>query len=142
MATLTVEILSPEAALWRGNATALVARSSEGNFTILAQHTAMVGDLVSCVVRVQTSEGEIAFAVHGGYFQVTPGAEEGETLATVLAGVAERVSDINAERAQSAKERAQTRLTSGEYADELEKLVVLADLARAELRLEAVSQYA
>jgi F-type H+-transporting ATPase subunit epsilon len=142
MATLTVEILSPEAALWRGNATALVARSSEGNFTILAQHTAMVGDLVASVVRVQTSEGEIAFAVHGGYFQVTPGVEEGETLATVLAGVAERVSDINAERAQSAKERAQARLTSGEYAEELEKLQVLADLARAELRLEAVSQYA
>jgi len=70
MATLKVEIVSPEAALWVGEATALIARSSDGEFTILPQHTATVGDIVSGVVRVQTSEGELGFAVHGGYFQV------------------------------------------------------------------------
>ena len=53
MATLKVEILSPEAALWSGTATALVARSSEGDFTVLAEHTATVGDVSSSVVRVR-----------------------------------------------------------------------------------------
>jgi len=95
MAILTVEIVSPEKALWAGEANALIARSSEGNFTILPQHTPTVGDIVSSVVRVDTAEGEIAFAVHTGYFQVGPGLAEGETLATVLAGVAERTTEID-----------------------------------------------
>jgi F-type H+-transporting ATPase subunit epsilon len=95
VATLNVEIVAPEAALWTGPAKALVARSSEGDFTVLAQHTSTVGDLVSSVVRVDTDEGPIAFAVHSGFFQVGPGLEPETTLATVLASVAERTTDID-----------------------------------------------
>jgi F-type H+-transporting ATPase subunit epsilon len=142
MAVLTVEIVSPEAALWSGPATALIARSSEGNFTILAQHTRTVGDIVSSVVRVETAEGEIAFAVHSGYFQVGPGNEEGETLATVLAGVAERTSEIDVARAQVAKEVAEAQLASippGDQQDSADYLIALAALERAELRLSAAA---
>ena len=39
MATLQVEIVSPEVALWTGEATAFIARSSEGFFTVLPEHT-------------------------------------------------------------------------------------------------------
>ena len=138
MATLTVEIVSPEEALWAGEATALIARSSEGEFTILPQHTDTVGDLVPGVVRVATSEGEIAFAVHGGYFQVAPGSEEGTTRATVLAGVAERVSEIDVARAQSAKETAEAQVASA--ADEADRALAEAALARAELRLRATAK--
>ncbi|HEY5266981.1 MAG TPA: ATP synthase delta/epsilon chain alpha-helix domain-containing protein [Acidimicrobiales bacterium] len=142
MAVLTVEIVSPEAALWSGPATALIARSSEGNFTILAQHTRTVGDIVSSVVRVETAEGEIAFAVHSGYFQVGPGPEEGETLASVLAGVAERTSEIDVARALAAKEVAEALLASiapGDQQDSADYLVALAALERAELRISAAT---
>jgi F-type H+-transporting ATPase subunit epsilon len=139
---LTVEIVSPEAALWSGPATALIARSSEGNFTILAQHTRTVGDVVSSVVRVETSDEVISFAVHSGYFQVGPGSDEGETLATLLAGVAERTTDIDVARAQAAKEAAEAKLASIPPADHetsVDYLVALAALERAELRLSAAS---
>jgi F-type H+-transporting ATPase subunit epsilon len=142
MPVLTVEIVSPEAALWSGPATALIARSSEGNFTILAQHTRTVGDIVSSVVRVETADGEIAFAVHSGYFQVGPGSDEGETLATLLAGVAERTSEIDVARAQAAKEVAEAILASvpaSEQADSVDYLMALAALERAELRLSAAT---
>jgi len=88
MATLLVEIVTPEAALWKGEASALIARSSEGEFTIMPMHTATVGDLVAGVVRVATSSGELSFDIEGGYFQVGPEGTEGVTRATVLAGVA------------------------------------------------------
>jgi F-type H+-transporting ATPase subunit epsilon len=143
MATLTVEILSPEAALWRGTANALIARSSEGDFTILPQHTETVGDVVSSIVRVETDEGEVAFAVHSGYFQVAPGDGEGVTLATVLAGVAERTTEIDVARAQAAKEAAEARLTGaakGDQSDDSAQLVALSALERAELRLRAATK--
>jgi F-type H+-transporting ATPase subunit epsilon len=142
MATMNVEILTPEAALWTGTATALMARSSEGEFTVLPEHTATVGDVVPYVVRVQTTdEGEIAFAVHSGFFQVGKGLEPDTTLATVLASVAERTTEIDVPRAQAAKEAAESRLaaaTKGE--DENEELLAYAALQRAELRLSAASK--
>lgn len=143
MATLKVEIVSPEAALWAGEATALIARSTEGDFTILAQHTATVGDIVPGVVRVETAEGEVAFAVHGGYFQVGPSAQEGETLATVLAGVAERTTEIDVARAQAAMEAAQALIAEATRNDQHETIALMAAqgaLERAELRLRAAGK--
>jgi len=142
MATMNVEILTPEAALWTGTATALMARSSEGEFTVLPEHTATVGDVVPYVVRVQTTdEGEIAFAVHSGFFQVGKGLEPDTTLATVLASVAERTTEIDVPRAQAAKEAAEARLASATKGDdENEELLAYAALQRAELRLSAATQ--
>lgn len=139
MATLKVEIVTPEAPLWVGEATALVARSSEGWFTVLPEHMDMVGNVVPSVVRVGTTEGEIAIAVHGGFFQVGPGEEEGETLATVLAGIAEKVDDIDVARAQAAKESAEAELAA-DIRNEHEtatSVMAKAALDRAELRLSA-----
>jgi F-type H+-transporting ATPase subunit epsilon len=140
MATLTVEIVTPEAPLFSGPANALMARSSEGDFTILPQHTATVGDVVPSIVRVDAEEGVLAYAVHSGFFQVGPGFGEGETLATLLAGVAERTTEIDVPRAQAAKEAAEAKLaaaTKGDASDEEEKLIAYAALERAELRLRA-----
>jgi F-type H+-transporting ATPase subunit epsilon len=137
--TLKVEIVTPEAPLWVGEATALVARSSEGWFTILPEHTDIVGDVVPSVVRVATTEGEIAIAVHGGFFQVGQGEEEGETLATVLAGIAEKVTEIDVPRAQAAKEAAESEIAT-ESRNEHESTasaLAKAALERAELRLSA-----
>jgi F-type H+-transporting ATPase subunit epsilon len=142
MATMQVEIVTPEAALWAGEASALIARSSDGEFTILPQHTPTVGDIVPGIVRVETAEGELAFAVHGGYFQVGPDDTEGVTRATVLAGVAEKTSDIDVARAQAAKEAAEAQLVAarGEANEHATQLLAQAALDRAELRLRAASK--
>lgn len=139
MSTLKVEIVTPEAPLWVGEAKALVARSSEGWFTVLPQHMDMVGDVVPSVVRVDTSEGEIAIAVHGGFFQVGPGEGEDETLATVLAGIAEKVSEIDVARAQAAKESAEAEIAadSRNEPETTTSVMARAALDRAELRLSA-----
>ncbi len=143
MATLKVEIVSPEAALWVGEATALIARSSDGDFTILPQHTTTVGDLVPGIVRVETTEGDVAFAVHGGFFQVGPDEVEGVTLATVLAGVAEKTTEIDVARAQIAKETAEAQIaaeTRNEQHDTASHVLAQAALERAELRLRAAAK--
>ncbi|MBW4029634.1 MAG: ATP synthase F1 subunit epsilon [Acidobacteria bacterium] len=135
MASLKVEIVTPEAALWTGEAKGLMARSSEGEFTILPQHTSTVGDIVPGLVRVATSSGEVGFCVHGGFFQVGPDEEDGVTRATVLAGIAERVSDIDVSRAQAAQEAAEAQLSSGADLDEAARSLAAGALARAQLRL-------
>ena len=139
MATLKIEIVTPEAPLWVGEATALVARSTEGWFTILPEHMDMVGDVVPSVVRVGTAEGEIAIAVHGGFFQVGPGEGDDETLATILAGIAEKVDEIDVARARAAKEAAEAEIAadSRNENDSAASAMAKASLERAELRLSA-----
>ena len=141
MATLQVEIVSPEVALWTGEATAFIARSSEGFFTVLPEHTDTVGDLVPGVVRVETAEGVLAFAVHGGFFQVVHGPSDGVTLVTVLAGVAELVTSIDVARAQAAKARAEAELGArDDTSDAAAHQMALDALERADLRLRAASK--
>jgi F-type H+-transporting ATPase subunit epsilon len=139
VATLKVEIVTPEAPLWVGEATSLVARSSEGWFTVLPEHMDMVGDVVPSVVRVGTTEGEIAVAVHGGFFQVGPGEVEDETLATVLAGIAEKVDEIDVARARAAKESAEAEIAADARNEpgSAASALATAALERAELRLSA-----
>lgn len=139
MASLLVEIVTPEAALWSGEASALMARSSEGQFTILPQHTPTIGDIVPGLVRVATSGGELSFCVHGGFFQVGPGEEVGQTRATVLAGIAERADQIDVARAQTSKDAAEARLASSAEMDENTRAQLVSSVERAELRLRAVS---
>jgi F-type H+-transporting ATPase subunit epsilon len=141
MTTLKVEIVTPEVALWTGEASALMARSSEGEFTILPQHAPTVGDIVPGVVRVATSSGELAFCVHGGYFQVGPDEEAGVTRTTVLAGVAEKINDIDVVRAQAAKELAEAQLALLGEVDEAVRAVEEASLGRAELRLRVAAAF-
>lgn len=140
MATLKVEIVTPEAALWSGEATALMARSSEGEFAILPQHTPTVGDLVPGVIRVATSAGELAFLVHGGFFQVGPDEEAGATRATVLAGIAEPLDEIDVTRAQAARDAAEAQLASMGEHDDSDRAVVEASLERAQLRLRVATK--
>lgn len=139
MSTLKVEIVTPEAPLWVGEAAAMIARSTEGWFTVLPGHMDMVGDVVPSVVRVGTTDGEIAIAVHGGFFQVGPGEGEGETLATVLAGIAEKVSDIDVARAQAAKDSAEAEIAADSRNEQetTANVMARAALERAELRLSA-----
>jgi F-type H+-transporting ATPase subunit epsilon len=137
--TLYVEIVTPEAALWAGEATALVARSSDGDLTIMAQHTPIVGDVVPGVVKVETTEGVRSFVVHGGFFQSSADGE-GRTHATVLAGIAEPVADLDLARAIAAKEAAEATLAQrGDDVDEETINAARLSLARAELRIAAAS---
>ena len=139
MATLKVEIVTPEAPLWVGEATELIARTSEGWFTVLPEHMDMVGDVVPGIVRVGTDEGEIAIAVHGGFFQVGKSDVEGETLATVLAGIAEKVNEIDVARALAAKDRAEAEIAAESREDDesAASAMARAALERAELRIGA-----
>jgi F-type H+-transporting ATPase subunit epsilon len=142
MTTLLVEIVTPEAALWTGEASSLTARSSDGDFTILPQHTSTVGDIVPGVVRVETPEGQLSFCVHGGYFQVGPDEKPDVTRATVLAGIAEKTTDIDVARAEVAKEAAEAALASfarGEGEEGASRRLAEDALARAQLRLEATA---
>jgi F-type H+-transporting ATPase subunit epsilon len=128
VATVHVELVSVERLLWSGDATMLIARTTEGELGVLPGHAPLLGELApGGVVRIQQEGGEeLTFAVHGGFLSVT---EEG---VSVLAEIAERADEIDVARAEQALERARS---AGEDDDE-----AAAAASRAVSRLRAAGQ--
>jgi F-type H+-transporting ATPase subunit epsilon len=123
-----VELVSVERLLWSGDATMVIARTTEGELGVLAGHAPLLGELAAGgSVRIQ-QEGreELSFAVHGGFLSVT---EDG---VSILAETAERSDEIDVARAQQALERARS---AGEDDDE-----AAAAASRALSRLRATGQ--
>jgi F-type H+-transporting ATPase subunit epsilon len=89
-------------------------RSSDGDLTVLDGHTPLVTDIVPGEVKVEQEDGEIArLAFHGGFLQVgrTSDAEDaGDTLVTLIAGVAEPAERIDVARAEQARAAAAARV--------------------------------
>lgn len=102
MATVHVELVSVERRLWSGDATIVLARTTEGELGVMAGHAPLLGELApGGVVRVRQEGGEdLVVAAHGGFLSVT---DDG---ISILAEIAEFAGDIDVERARSALERA------------------------------------
>ena len=76
---LHVELVSVEREVWSGEATLVVARTTEGEIGIMPGHAPLLGQLAEGFdVRIQQEGGgELAVTVSGGFLSVT---DEGVTI--------------------------------------------------------------
>jgi F-type H+-transporting ATPase subunit epsilon len=126
---LHVELVSPEAVLYEGEAEQVVCRPTDGEIAFLPGHQPFVGALVTYPVRILLpGSGEVVAAVHGGFVEVR------DDHVTILSDVAELPEQIDVVRAQTAKEAAEQILAGNPDDEEAQ-----AALARAELRLQVAS---
>ena len=132
---MQVELVSPEQIVWTGDATQVIARTLDGDIAFLEGHAPFIGALAVATVRVwpvDPTDGEVvALAVHGGFVEVSGSAASGSTV-TIIADVAELGSEIDVERANEARERAD-RAVQAESND----AEAAAALKRAETRILA-----
>lgn len=66
-----VDVVSPEATVWSGMATIVVARTPEGELGIMADHEPLMGALSTGAVEIESESGErTTIGVYGGFIQV------------------------------------------------------------------------
>ncbi|HKZ20684.1 MAG TPA: F0F1 ATP synthase subunit epsilon [Acidimicrobiia bacterium] len=66
-----VDVVSPEATVWTGEANFVLARTPEGEIGILADHEPLLASLVTSAVEVEGVDGSrTIIGVHGGFLQV------------------------------------------------------------------------
>ena len=104
MATIKLEIVSPDRVVYAADIDMLIARSTGGEIGILPKHIPLVTGLEPLAMKIHVDAKEQLVAVAGGFMEVTP------DKITVLATAAEEPIDIDINRAQRAYERAQERL--------------------------------
>ena len=103
MATLQVELVAVERKIWSGEATMVIARTTEGELGVLPGHAPLLGELAGGgVVTIRTESGDdVVVAAHGGFLSVT------ERGVSILAETAEIAREIDVERAREALRRAE-----------------------------------
>ncbi len=67
---MRVTVISPEAAVFDGEAEALRAPAFDGDIGILPNHAPLMTTLGTGVLRITTSTGLRTFRVQGGFLQV------------------------------------------------------------------------
>lgn len=66
-----VDVVSPEATVWSGMATIVIARTPEGELGIMADHEPLMGTLSTGAVEIEEESGRrTTIGVHGGFIQV------------------------------------------------------------------------
>jgi len=125
--TMTVSLVSPEKVLFTGEATQVITRIiGDGEIAFLPGHAPFLGALVENHTRIYLADGTITdVAVHGGFVEVS------NNSVNILSDVAELSDQIDRERAQRAKERAEAAMIHEVTAEHT------AALARAHARLNA-----
>lgn len=132
---IRVEIVSQDRMVYQGDADIVVIPGGDGEMGVLPNHSPLLSTLAFGIVKVRYKGDETEFTVSGGIVEVRP------DLVTILADTAENVAEIDVDRAEAARQRAEEMLKQGVPADTDTYLAMEAALRRSNLRLEAVKRY-
>lgn len=125
--TLSLSIVSPEKSVLEAEVSSVQIPGAEGMFGVLPRHAQLVSLTASGLLSAVAADGEIIeMLIHGGFAEVSGDA------VVILSRSAEKVSDVDVERAQQAAKRAQERLSSKDSAIDVSRAG--AALRRALLR--------
>ncbi len=134
--TIRCEIVSQDRLVYEGDVDIVVSPGIEGEMGILPDHAPLLSILDFGLVRVRKENQEEVFTVTGGLVEVQP------EIVTILADAAEHVDEIDAARAEEAKNRAEEILAGGPPDGDIDKyLMIEAALRRSNLRLSAIKRY-
>jgi F-type H+-transporting ATPase subunit epsilon len=129
MAKLTVEIVTGERVVFsEEDVDMVIAPGSDGVLGILPKHAPLITTLSAGELRVKKGGSEQSLVVFGGFMEVT-----GEKV-VVLADTAERAEEIDVERADSARRRAEESIR--QRGAEIDLLEAELALRRAAIRLQ------
>jgi F-type H+-transporting ATPase subunit epsilon len=102
---LTLEIVTPDKALVRETVDEVQVPAAEGYLGILPGHAPLLATLQVGQLTYRSGQHTTGLHVAFGFVEILP------DRVTVLAQVAERAEDIDVERAEAAKRRAEERIT-------------------------------
>lgn len=131
------EIVSQDRKVFEGDVDIVTLPGAEGEMGILPRHAPLLTTLKYGIVKVRTNNKEEIFTVAGGVAEIQP------EIVTILADAAENVQEIDVNRAETARKRAEEALaqTKQDGGDLDSYLALEAALRRSNLRLDAAKRF-
>ena len=134
MAELNLEIISPEKPILKDQIDAVTIPGTLGSFQILKDHAPLISSFEIGIVKLKKVSTDTYYTTTGGTVEVN------KNKVLVLADSIEKVEEIDEERAEQAKKRAEERLKR-KHEEEIDEARARAALSRAMNRLNAVKKY-
>ncbi len=130
MATLKLIIVSAEDKIFEGDVTQLRATGIEGELGILPGHTPLLTAIKPGIIKFTLkNETEEVIYVSGGFLEIQP------TVVTVLADVAIRGDELDAERILNAKRQAEENIVA--HISDVDHDLLVAKLSKELAKLRA-----
>ena len=130
MATLKLIIVSAEDKIFEGDVTQLRATGIEGELGILPGHTPLLTAIKPGIIKFTLkNETEEVIYVSGGFLEIQP------TVVTVLADVAIRGEELDAERILNAKRQAEENIVA--HISDVDHDLLVAKLSKELAKLRA-----
>ena len=127
---LTLQIITPERIVFQEeDVESLTVPGADGELTILPEHAALMTALKPGPVVMRRGGEEIDLALSGGFMEVR------DDKIILLADTAERSDEIDAARAEEARQRAQERMASHDTAVDFARALAALERAQARLRV-------
>jgi F-type H+-transporting ATPase subunit epsilon len=135
MGELFLEVVTPSRVVVSRDVDMVVAPGLEGEFGVLPGHVTFLTGIVPGELRYNDGSKSESLAVTTGF------AEVSSNRVSVLVDAAERVIEIDVDRAKRAMERARERLTKDRLLKDVDFLRAEAALRRAVARLKVVEKF-
>ncbi len=130
MKKILFKIITPEKTAFTDEVDSVSLMTQMGEITVLANHIPLIGILLPGEIKVKKGSEDHFLSVTGGYVEVHT-----ENKVTVLADAAERVEEIDIERAEKARERAEKMIKEKGFADDIEFAALQSALERSLSRI-------
>lgn len=104
MAELNLEIITPDNPIFNEVIDSVTVPGTMGGFQILKNHAPLISTFEIGIVTVKTGSGQTNFSTSGGTVEVN------DNKILILADSIEPVEQIDVDRAEKAKDRAEERL--------------------------------
>ncbi len=131
---LHLEVVTPDAHFFEGDVDMVVVRTTEGDIGVLYNYEPTVASLSIGAFKIKIGEQYKVAACVGGFVNIEP------ERVTIVTDCAEWADDIDCERAEAAKERANKRLNSADESVNMARARI--SLMRAINRIRVADDYA
>lgn len=136
MKTIKLKITTPERIVLEGEAQRVTLPTQMGEITILPDHVPIISNIKTGVVEALQDKEVVPMAISGGFLEF-----HGNEL-TILADTVERAEEIDLERAEQARQRAEKmKQDKQKNLDETQYASVVSQIEKQLTRIKVVKKY-
>lgn len=130
--TLKLKIATPEKVIYENEILQVSIPTMDGEITVLPNHVPLVSVLKAGEMKIVDKDGEQILAVSGGFLEV-----RGQNEIVILADNAERATEIDIDRAEQARLRAEELMKQTKSVEDVDfaKLQALIDREMNRIRV-------
>lgn len=127
---IELQVVTPEKIAFQGEIDQISLPTENGQITILPKHLSLVSTIKHGELIIKNGDENILMAVYGGFIEVR------KNQVRVMTDIAERMDEIDAEKAERARQEAERRLREKDRMDDVAFADTVAALEKSLARLK------